>query len=514
MHKDCFEDFEQSVLAYLRSCGRARSWSEKQRLQNLWTKKGYDLAFKACDCRCGRGHLRKDLDYIPPPVNDNARKHKKHKKKNDKPMPVVSTTHKSNSHNSHVGPLAGGSSNSTNNANHYHAPAPPSSNHAVPVTSGSGSKTKKKNGNSTTSTTDPQKIDNHHVICSQQNVLDNQTSSTTTTPTTTTTTANGNGQDNTSTTTSNNNFQVLPAGMNPQLRLRTNSVSSTGSVGSHTSSVSSIPSSAGSVSPISSSPITGDMFFKGRKSSDASSDNGPAAVLSFRQRCDLSAFASLPRYKQNPYHIRMEDATTLAYAFSTCSMNAAKMHAQWEVAEAGGCDVETRNFVLSNLLSKRMTSTRCALCKTHLPVFDRFPLIDGTFFLSPQSYDEAAIQVIWDGRLQFQNACCLGCLEGQTDVKCVACKHPWDGRNLVVGSMYTYDVFAAMPCCQKRLTCKCCRRAVVDINMGLNFYSQYSHMIICPYCKANDYHFIRSLAETFLVAEGAASQAGGIPICQ
>ena len=35
MHKDCFNEFEQSVLSYLRSCGRARSWSEKQRLQNL-----------------------------------------------------------------------------------------------------------------------------------------------------------------------------------------------------------------------------------------------------------------------------------------------------------------------------------------------------------------------------------------------------------------------------------------------------------------------------------------------
>src|SRR6476469_9516666 len=53
------------VLSYLRTCGRARSWSEKQRLQNLWTKKGYDLAFKACDCRCGKGHIRKDLDHVP-----------------------------------------------------------------------------------------------------------------------------------------------------------------------------------------------------------------------------------------------------------------------------------------------------------------------------------------------------------------------------------------------------------------------------------------------------------------
>ncbi|KAJ2950147.1 hypothetical protein O0L34_g11498 [Tuta absoluta] len=66
MHRECFEQWEVGVLAYLKSCGRARSWSEKQRHQNLWTKKGYDLAFKACGCRCGRGHLKKDLDWSPP----------------------------------------------------------------------------------------------------------------------------------------------------------------------------------------------------------------------------------------------------------------------------------------------------------------------------------------------------------------------------------------------------------------------------------------------------------------
>ncbi len=46
MHRQCFDQWESSILHYLRSCGRARSWSERQRCQNLWTKKGYDLAFK------------------------------------------------------------------------------------------------------------------------------------------------------------------------------------------------------------------------------------------------------------------------------------------------------------------------------------------------------------------------------------------------------------------------------------------------------------------------------------
>ena len=55
-------------IAYFNSAsfsGRARSWSEKQRRQNLWTKKGYDLIFRACFCKCKHGHLKKDLDWAP-----------------------------------------------------------------------------------------------------------------------------------------------------------------------------------------------------------------------------------------------------------------------------------------------------------------------------------------------------------------------------------------------------------------------------------------------------------------
>ncbi|ERL93139.1 hypothetical protein D910_10438, partial [Dendroctonus ponderosae] len=53
MHRECFDQWEQAVLSYLKTCGRARSWSERQRHQNLWTKKGYDLAYKACGCNSG-----------------------------------------------------------------------------------------------------------------------------------------------------------------------------------------------------------------------------------------------------------------------------------------------------------------------------------------------------------------------------------------------------------------------------------------------------------------------------
>lgn len=99
MHRECFDQWEQTVLAYLKTCGRARSWSERQRHQNLWTKKGYDLAYKACGCKCGRGHLKKDLDWMPPPPTSNifgrieevdTGKKKKRRNRNPKPTLAIS----------------------------------------------------------------------------------------------------------------------------------------------------------------------------------------------------------------------------------------------------------------------------------------------------------------------------------------------------------------------------------------------------------------------------------------
>ena len=93
MHAECFDQWEQTVLSYLKSIGRARSWSDKQRQQNLWTKKGYDLVYKVCGCRCGRGHIKKDLNWVVPitpllyggQLEDEANKKKKKKSKNQKP---------------------------------------------------------------------------------------------------------------------------------------------------------------------------------------------------------------------------------------------------------------------------------------------------------------------------------------------------------------------------------------------------------------------------------------------
>eukprot|EP00039_Didymoeca_costata_P026933 m.17021 g.17021 ORF g.17021 m.17021 type:complete len:445 (+) comp5870_c0_seq2:136-1470(+) len=66
MHRECFVAFEEEVLKFMRKTGRAKAWSEKQRRNNMWDDKGYNLIKRICKCRCGKGYLRKDLSYVQP----------------------------------------------------------------------------------------------------------------------------------------------------------------------------------------------------------------------------------------------------------------------------------------------------------------------------------------------------------------------------------------------------------------------------------------------------------------
>ena len=86
MHSECFEKFEELIAHYMSKQGRGRTWNEKQvnhsrflgcccvyyitlilqRMNNMWTHKGYDIVFKFCVCDCGHGSLKKDVDFSPP----------------------------------------------------------------------------------------------------------------------------------------------------------------------------------------------------------------------------------------------------------------------------------------------------------------------------------------------------------------------------------------------------------------------------------------------------------------
>lgn len=341
MHRACFEEWQDAVLSFLRSTGRARSWSEKQRLQNLWTKKGYDLAYKACGCRCGKGHLRKDLDWMPPA--DSKKKKQRRKKGNDKPSLALNGAAK---------------------------PLQPPQNGALPVAT----------------------------------------------------------------------------------RLRSSSMSSTGSGGS--------PPSSSSEFPPSPTHAKRGAFFPADRER-----HGSGGLFSRRQ--DYSSFNTLPRHKINAYHIKMED-------------------------EGGSDDI--RCFILSTLSASRVSRLPCIVCQATMSVFDRYPLVDGTLFLSPRQHNPGAVQVRLDERPQYLNAVCMTCLEGwQVRLACRGCGHRWNGRHLILGSMYAYDIFAATPCCEERLRCSSCREPVITADRTLPYFSDYSHSICCAHCGARDYHFVKPL---------------------
>lgn len=350
MHKSCFDQWEEAVLTYLRSTGRARSWSEKQRLQNLWTKKGYDLAYKACGCKCGKGHLRKDLDWVALKNgnttcnDDNGKKKRNRKKKNDKPVLTL-------------------------------------------------------NGAA------PQK----------------------------------------------------QAGIGvPMMRNRSSSMSSTGS--------GSPPGSADfTMSPTHGFGTTKKPFFNDRRERHGSGNI-------FSRRHDYSSFNTLPRHKINSYHIKMED-------------------------EGSHGNDETRCFILSTLSASHVNRISCILCHNTMIIFDRYPLIDGTFFLSPRQHSKGCVPVKLDGRVQYLNAVCMSCLEGwNTNLRCRYCQNRWNGSDLILGSMYSYDIFAATPCCPERLKCNNCHRMVIMPDHRLQFFSDYSHSVACPNCGVIDFHFVKSLS--------------------
>lgn len=365
MHTECFDDFEEEILAYLRGTGRARSWSEKQRRQNIWTKKGYDLAYKCCACQCGKGHLRKDLEFLPPKPEEVGQLHlqnqikgkRKKKKGNEKPsVNVVSTTSRPRR-----------SSQSSNCSQLSESPPERSPISPLPKTP-----TKKTRANS-------------HSENSYNHFF---------------------GEAFTAINSNNSNVSLLSTHAN--------------------------------------------------------------VLSNFLKRADFSSFQGvLPKHKVNPYHIKMED-----------EMND-----------------EARHFVLSNLSSRMTCTASCVLCSRELPVFDKYPLIDGTFFLTPRQLNPACVDVSQNGKAQYLTAVCMHCLEGiPSRVKCKLCNKEWDGSSHQLGTMYCYDIFAASPCCQQRVACHSCGKPVVDLNEGMKFFWEYSQAMNCPHCGVSGFHCIKSIS--------------------
>ena len=199
----------------------------------------------------------------------------------------------------------------------------------------------------------------------------------------------------------------------------------------------------------------------------------------FQRREDWPGFLSkLPINKQNTTHIRLDD-------------------------EGPYGNDETRCFVLSHFSSLNIKNIPCVFCDQELIIYDRFPLVDGTLFMSPYLYNKNRYIPTSAGKKdQYIYAVCLKCLlNTERPIKCKGCHQAWSGgAALQIGTLYKYDVIAASPCCQMRVNCKRCFKPLTDLKAGgLPYFSMYSEEKECLNCKAKDLHFIKQLNELFYV---------------
>ena len=203
----------------------------------------------------------------------------------------------------------------------------------------------------------------------------------------------------------------------------------------------------------------------------------------FQKRDDWSIISKLPINKQNSIHIRVND-------------------------EGPYGNDEIRCFVLSHLSSMKVTNFSCVMCSCNLIVYDRFPLIDGILFVSPFDYDKnKSVPTPMSNKKQYMYAICLDCLnvDQMHSIKCKFCDESW--QNIVcfalqIGTLYKYDVLAAFPCCEYRLSCNSCLKPVVDLETSKSkHFSSFSQEFECPHCHEVAYHFIKPLTSIFAQTE-------------
>ena len=150
-----------------------------------------------------------------------------------------------------------------------------------------------------------------------------------------------------------------------------------------------------------------------------------------------------------------------------------------------------------------------------------------------------AVPVVYNRRMLYLHAVCLSCLgalpeddprsgrsladdcaqtvvPGRNKIACRFCGSRWTtGECLVLGTMYTYDVFACTPCCAAR---RCCRRcggppvvlggrgpikptpADHPLDAPASF-SDCSRLAKCSWCGLEDYHYVKTFDEGFVCAQ-------------
>ncbi|XP_004083942.1 headcase protein homolog [Oryzias latipes] len=441
MHLQCFYEWESSILVQFNCIGRARSWNEKQCRQNMWTKKGYDLAFRFCSCRCGQGHLKKDTDWYQVKRTQDDRK----KKPSERSRSGASFEEPKKCKS------AGGTGKLPHRASSQDLPRRQSMDRQNSTERGGAAGGQNAGGGLQKSP------------CNSPGQSPPTCFSFSSTPVLTPGGARGSRQ--------LGEFLKSAVHMDPQRKhLLLGGVVGRGggcSMGVSGGAIGAPHLDPGSVLPL---QLSFALPLHQRLVPGGGAEGSHPHPVQFLRRLDLSELlAHIPRHKLNTYHVRMEDD-----------------------AQAGQGE-ELRRFILSALSASERNVVNCALCHRTLPVFEQFPLVDGTLFLSPSRHDEIEYDVPChlQGRLMHLYAICVDCLEGVHKIVCIKCKSRWDGSWHQLGTMYTYDILAASPCCQARLNCKHCGKPVVDVRVGMQYFSEYSNVQQCPHCGNLDYHFVK-----------------------
>jgi len=190
----------------------------------------------------------------------------------------------------------------------------------------------------------------------------------------------------------------------------------------------------------------------------------------FEHRQDLNGLCSLlPVEKRNAFHVKIED---------DCPQ--------------GGDDV--RIFILKALGSENCRSVDCILWSSRLIVYDRYPLIDGVFFVSPVKHGSGALPVRFDGRNGHLQSICARCLSREW--RCRRClRDDWFlGKVLVIGGLYTFDVLSTSICCPP--TCRVCQSPVLTVESQRLSVEKGNFLLFCEStpcsaCGHRDAHYIR-----------------------
>ena len=230
-------------------------------------------------------------------------------------------------------------------------------------------------------------------------------------------------------------------------------------------------SSSGYSTSSSLSGSMGDVSSFGLSSSQTARKS--SADSCFQKRADMSAFRNaLPRHRMNSYNIRVED-------------------------DQGGPLDELRQLVITGLMSHRLSKVPCCLCRKQLAVYDKYPVVDGIICLTPlePKAPQRLIPLRHEAAVVYLLAVCLHCALGKNRTVCTGCSAPWIGENLVLGAIYSFDIFSSSPCCEQRTLCSHCREPAIQLTgASMLSYSQCSGVFSCENCGHEDAHLVRPLS--------------------